>query len=186
MTVEKLAPYYRSILSECGEDPTRDGLVDTPVRAAKAMQFFTQGNGMTVQDVVGDALFESDNKEMVVVHSIEFYSLCEHHLLPFFGQVHIAYIPNGKVLGLSKFARIVDVFSRRLQIQENLNTHIAQAINDITGAEGVAVSIDAQHMCMMMRGVQKQQAVTSTQTMLGSFAGNYPLQQSFYNKLPRS
>lgn len=164
-----LQQYYTAILDELGEDPSREGLIDTPKRAAKAMQYLCKGYQQTLQEVVGDALFSSNNSEMVLVKDIELYSLCEHHILPFIGKAHVAYIPNGKVLGLSKIARIVDMFARRLQIQENLTHQIANAIEEITGALGVAVVIEAKHMCMMMRGVEKQNSTMITSVMLGAF-----------------
>ncbi|UAA38568.1 GTP cyclohydrolase I FolE [Paraneptunicella aestuarii] len=166
---DKLAEHYSDIITLLGEDVTRDGLIDTPKRAAKAMQFLTAGYDMSLQEVINDAIFEADTDEMVVVQGIEFYSLCEHHLLPFIGSCNIAYIPNGKVLGLSKFARIVDLFSRRLQIQEGLTKQIAEAVQEVTGARGVGVIMEAKHMCMMMRGVQKQNSSMVTSVMLGSF-----------------
>lgn len=163
---------YAHIIEQLGEDLNRDGLKDTPTRAAKAMRFLTRGYNQTLEEVVNDALFPSDNSEMVVVQNIELYSLCEHHLLPFIGKAHVAYIPNGKVLGLSKLARIVDMYARRLQIQENMTKEIAEAIQNVTGAAGVGVVIEAQHMCMMMRGVEKQNASMKTSMMLGSFRTN--------------
>jgi GTP cyclohydrolase I len=161
--------YYRKLIESIGEDLDRDGLKKTPERAAKALQFLTSGYQQDVKTVINDAVFESSMDEMVIVKDIDFYSLCEHHLLPFFGKCHIAYIPKGKVIGLSKMARIVDVFARRLQIQENLTTQIANALLEHTQAEGVGVVISAQHLCMMMRGVQKQNSVMTTSCMLGSF-----------------
>ncbi|GAA0684028.1 GTP cyclohydrolase I FolE [Marinobacterium maritimum] len=163
---------YAQIIEQLGEDLDRDGLKDTPTRAAKAMRFLTRGYNQTLDEVVNDALFPSDNSEMVVVQNIELYSMCEHHLLPFIGKAHVAYIPNGKVLGLSKLARIVDMYARRLQIQENMTKEIAEAIQNVTGAAGVGVVIEAQHMCMMMRGVEKQNASMKTSMMLGSFRSN--------------
>jgi GTP cyclohydrolase I len=160
---------YAQIIEKLGENPTREGLIDTPKRAAKAMQYLTSGYQQSLDSVVNNAVFSSDNDEMVVVKDIELYSLCEHHLLPFIGRCHIGYIPNGSVLGLSKFARITDMYARRLQIQENLTKQIADAVQSITNAQGVAVVIEARHMCMMMRGVQKQNSQMSTSVMLGSF-----------------
>lgn len=163
---------YRHILEAVGEDPTREGLLDTPSRAAKAMQFLTRGYDQTLDEVVNNALFESDSEEMVVVQNIELYSMCEHHMLPFIGKAHVAYLPTGKVLGLSKVARIVDMYARRLQIQEKLSKEVAEAIQDVTGAAGVGVIIEAKHMCMMMRGVEKQNSVMRTSVMLGEFREN--------------
>lgn len=160
---------YATIIREIGEDLDRPGLKDTPDRAAKAFEFLNRGYKQTVDEVVNDALFPSDCDEMVVVKDIELYSLCEHHLLPFIGRVHVAYIPTGKVLGLSKVARIVDMYARRLQIQENLTRQIAETIQEVTGAKGVGVIVSAKHMCMMMRGVEKQNSEMKTSAMLGSF-----------------
>lgn len=167
--LDALASHYQHIISGLGEDPEREGLQDTPLRAAKAMQFLTQGYQQSLATLVNDAVFESTMDEMVVVKDIELYSMCEHHLLPFIGKCHIAYMPQGKVLGLSKFARIVDMYARRFQIQENLTREIAEAIESVTGAKGVAVVIEAQHMCMMMRGVEKQNSSMTTSVMLGQF-----------------
>ena len=166
---DKLAEHYQDIITLLGEDVNRDGLLDTPKRAAKAMQFLTAGYQMDLEEVVNGAIFEADTDEMVIIQDIEFYSLCEHHLLPFIGRCNIAYIPDGKVLGLSKFARIVDLFSRRLQIQEGLTKQIAEAVREVTGADGVGVIMEAKHMCMMMRGVQKQNSSMVTSVMLGAF-----------------
>jgi len=160
---------YKQIIESVGEDLERPGLKDTPGRAAEAMRFLTQGYQLDVDDVINGALFPSDSDEMVIVKNIELYSLCEHHLLPFIGKCHVAYLPKGKVIGLSKIARIVDVFARRLQIQENLTNQIAEAILTKTGGTGAGVIIEAQHMCMMMRGVQKQNSVMTTSCMLGAF-----------------
>lgn len=168
---------YKEIISTIGEDINRNGLKDTPKRAAKAMEFLTQGYQQNIDDVVNGALFESDADEMVVVKNIELYSMCEHHMLPFIGKCHIAYIPSGKVLGLSKFARIVDMYARRLQIQENLAREIALSIQDITGSIGVGVIIEAQHLCMMMRGVEKQNSSMTTSVMLGQMRKNASARQ---------
>jgi len=174
---------YLQILKEIGEDPDRAGLVDTPRRAAKAMQFLMQGYDINIDDVINKALFPSDTDEMVIVKNIELYSMCEHHLLPFIGKCHVAYLPNGKVIGLSKISRVVDVFARRLQIQENLTNEIANCIVDKTGAAGAAVIIEAQHMCMMMRGVEKQNSVMTTSCMLGAFRSSHSTRNEFLSLL---
>ncbi|MDU5678729.1 MAG: GTP cyclohydrolase I FolE, partial [Pseudomonas aeruginosa] len=158
----------------------------TPKRAAKAMQYLCHGYGQTLEEIVNGALFASDNDEMVIVRDIELYSLCEHHLLPFIGKAHVAYIPTGKVLGLSKVARIVDMFARRLQIQENLTRQIAEAVRQVTSAAGVAVVIEAQHMCMMMRGVEKQNSQMFTSVMLGAFRDSNTTRQEFLQLIGRS
>lgn len=176
---DTIANHYRQIIDALGEDTSREGLLDTPQRAAKAMQFLTQGYEQTLEGVTNGAIFESDSDQMVIVKDIELYSLCEHHLLPFIGKCHIAYLPNGKVLGLSKFARIVDMYARRLQIQENLTRQIADAVQDVTGARGVAVVIESQHMCMMMRGVQKQNSVMNSSVMLGAFRESQATRSEF-------
>ena len=160
---------FRSILDQIGENPNREGLLDTPSRAASAMEFLTRGYNQTLEQVVNNALFDSNTSEMIVVQDIELYSMCEHHMLPFIGKCHVAYVPTSKVLGLSKVARIVDMYARRLQVQENLTKEIAEAIEGVTGASGVGVIIEAQHMCMMMRGVEKQNSIMKTSVMLGSF-----------------
>jgi GTP cyclohydrolase I len=160
---------FRQLLEAVGEDPEREGLVRTPHRAARSFDFLTNGYRQNLEEVVNDAIFESDASEIILVKDIELYSLCEHHLLPFIGRAHVAYIPNGKVIGLSKMARIVDVFARRLQIQENLTTQIADALMKTLRPDGVAVVIEAKHLCMMMRGVEKQNSVMKTSCLLGSF-----------------
>ena len=160
---------YRELIRRIGEDPTRDGLLDTPRRMEKSMAFLTRGYTMNVTDVLHEALFDVDYDEMVIVKDIEFFSQCEHHLLPFFGKAHIAYVPNGKVIGLSKIPRLVDVFARRLQVQERLTRQIGDAITDAIHPQGVAVILEAQHLCMMMRGVEKQHSSTVTSAMLGVF-----------------
>ncbi|SIS01343.1 GTP cyclohydrolase I [Moraxella cuniculi DSM 21768] len=180
-----VAEHYAQIIAKAGEDLTRDGLLDTPMRAAKAFGYLTRGYHQDLATVANDAIFDSDNPELVLVQNIEFYSLCEHHLLPFYGVAHVGYLPNGKVLGLSKVARIVDMYARRLQIQENLTKQIATAIESLTGCRGVAVIMDASHMCMMMRGVGKQQSTTRTTSMLGEFAQNTQARQEFLEALPR-
>lgn len=176
VTLEK---HYTAILGQLGEDVNREGLLDTPKRAAKAMQYLCKGYQQTLEEVTNGALFSSDNSEMVLVKNIELYSLCEHHMLPFIGKAHVAYLPNGKVLGLSKVARIVDMYARRLQIQENLTREIAEAMQQVTGASGVAVVIEAQHMCMMMRGVEKQNSSMVTSVMLGQFRDNAATRSEF-------
>jgi GTP cyclohydrolase I len=174
-----LKSLYHDVLVELGEDPTREGLIDTPKRAAKAMSFLTSGYQKTLEEIVNGAVFASDNDEMVVVRNIELYSLCEHHLLPFTGVCHIAYIPSGKVLGLSKFARIVDMYARRLQIQENMTHQIAHAIQQVTNALGVGVIVEARHMCMMMRGVEKQNSSMTTSVMLGTLRESAAARKEF-------
>ncbi|MFC6860468.1 GTP cyclohydrolase I FolE [Zunongwangia atlantica] len=160
---------YKSIITELGEDPDREGVLKTPERAAKAMQFLTQGYELDAEKILKKAMFKEDYDEMVVVKNIELYSLCEHHMLPFFGKAHIAYIPNGQIVGLSKLPRIVDVFARRLQVQERLTHDILECLNNVLKPQGVAVVIEAQHMCMMMRGVQKQNSTTTTSGFRGQF-----------------
>jgi GTP cyclohydrolase IA len=160
---------YRQLLMSIGEDISREGLRDTPRRASKAMEYLTQGYKMNLDEVINNALFETDVKEMVLVKDIELYSMCEHHLLPFIGKCHVGYLPNKKVLGLSKVARIVDVFARRLQLQERLTKQIADTIQHYTNSHGVAVVIEAQHLCMMMRGVEKQNSIMKTSCILGDF-----------------
>ncbi|WP_226702446.1 GTP cyclohydrolase I FolE [Microbulbifer elongatus] len=171
--------HYAHIIEAIGEDLERPGLKDTPLRAAKAMQYLTRGYHQTVEEIVNDALFPSDCSEMVLVKDIELYSMCEHHMLPFIGKAHVAYIPDGKVLGLSKVARIVDMFARRLQIQEQLTVQVAETIQQVTGAAGVGVIIEAKHMCMMMRGVEKQNSVMKTSAMLGSFRSQQATRTEF-------
>ncbi|WP_412029905.1 GTP cyclohydrolase I FolE [Deinococcus yunweiensis] len=156
-------------LSAIGEDPAREGLLKTPHRVAKAWGFLTAGYSKSLQDAVGDAVFAADGSEMVIVKDIEFYSMCEHHMLPFYGRAHIAYIPDGKILGLSKFARIVDLYSRRLQVQERITTQIADAVQELLAPQGVAVLMEGVHLCMAMRGVQKQNSSTITSAMRGAF-----------------
>lgn len=171
--------HWRAIIENVGEDPSRPGLLDTPKRAAKAFEFLTRGYHQDLGSLVNDALFPSDSSEMVLVQDIEMYSLCEHHLLPFIGRCHVAYIPQGQVLGLSKVARVVDMFARRLQIQEQLTLQVAESIMAVTGALGVGVIIEAEHMCMMMRGVEKQNSVTKTSAMLGSFRSDARTRDEF-------
>jgi GTP cyclohydrolase I len=170
---------FTTIIESVGEDLQRDGLLKTPERAAKAFQFITRGYTQSLADIINGALFESDSSEMVIVKDIELYSMCEHHLLPFIGKCHVGYIPTGKVLGLSKIARIVDMFASRLQIQEGLTSQIATTIQTVTNATGVGVIIEAKHLCMMMRGVEKQNSVMKTSAMLGEFRNNEPTRKEF-------
>jgi GTP cyclohydrolase I len=172
---------FRAIIEAVGENPQREGLLRTPARAARAMQFLTQGYEQDVGEIVNGAIFESSNDEMVIVRHIEMYSLCEHHLLPFIGQCHVAYLPNGKVIGLSKIPRIVDMFARRLQIQENLTKQIGECIQEVTQANGVAVVIEAKHLCSMMRGVGKQNSDMVTSMMVGRFREDPRTRQEFLN-----
>ena len=166
-TTSDLKENFYNILEQVGEDPLRNGIVKTPERASKAMQFLTQGYNINPQEILTSAMFEEDYKDMVIVKDIELYSLCEHHMLPFFGKAHIAYIPDGKIVGLSKLPRVVDVFARRLQVQERLTHDILECINNTLKPRGVAIVIEAQHMCMMMRGVQKQNSATTNSVFRG-------------------
>lgn len=183
--VETIAGAVKTILAELGENPAREGLVDTPQRVAKALLYLNQGLDQRLESAIGNALFESDNDEMVVVRNIEFYSLCEHHMLPIIGHVDIGYIPQGKVLGLSKLARIVDLYARRLQIQENMTQQIAEAVETATGAAGVAVQVRAAHMCMAMRGVQKVESETITSRMTGQFRDSAATRNEFLQLVAR-
>ena len=157
------------LLVEMGEDPSREGLVDTPARVEKSLRYLTRGYTQTLEKVVNGALFEAESDDMVIVRDIEFFSLCEHHMLPFFGKCHVGYIPDGKIIGVSKVARIVDMFARRLQVQERLTKQISEALMSILGAQGVGVVMEAQHLCMQMCGVEKQHSVMTTSSMIGSF-----------------
>ena len=186
MSLEKLSQNYLEVLTNLGENPKREGLKGTPERAAKAMQFLCHGYNQSLDEIVNGALFQSDNDEMVIVKDIELYSLCEHHMLPFIGKAHVAYIPTGKVIGLSKVARIVDMFARRLQIQENLTRQIAEALQQVTNARGVAVVIEAKHMCMMMRGVEKQNSSMHSSVMLGDFRNSVNTRQEFLQLIGRN
>ena len=168
-TTESLKKGYVALLEKLGEDPNREGLLKTPERAAKAMQFLTHGYGLNPKEILQSALFKEDYNNMVIVKDIELYSMCEHHMLPFFGKAHIAYIPNGHVVGLSKIPRVVDAFARRLQVQERLTDDIINALDDALKPKGVAVVIEAVHMCMMMRGVEKQNSATTTSAFRGQF-----------------
>lgn len=178
------ASHYERIIANCGEDLNRAGLVDTPMRAAKAFDFLTQGYHQDLEQITNNAIFPTDNNELILVKNIEFYSLCEHHLLPFYGTAHVAYLPDNKVIGLSKMARIVDMYARRLQIQENLTKQVAQAVMDMTGAKGAAVVMDAAHMCMMMRGVNKQNSTTRSISLLGEFKTNKDARTEFLMAIP--
>ncbi len=176
---------YRELISRLGEDPDRDGLVGTPGRMEKSMAFLTRGYTQDVTEVVHDALFDVDYDEMVMVKDIEFYSMCEHHLLPFFGKAHVAYVPNGKVIGLSKIPRLVDMFARRLQVQERLTRAVADAISGAIRPQGVAVVLEASHLCMMMRGVEKQHSATVTSAMLGVFRTELQTRNEFLSLVRR-
>jgi GTP cyclohydrolase I len=177
---------YREILIRIGEDPNRDGLIHTPERMEKAMAFLTRGYKQNVADVLHGALFDVDYDEMVIVKDVEFFSMCEHHLLPFFGKAHVAYVPNGKVIGLSKIPRLVDVFSRRLQVQERLTRQICDAITEAINPQGVAVILEAQHLCMMMRGVEKQHSFTVTSAMCGVFKTQLQTRNEFLSLVRRN
>ena len=168
-TTEILADNYKAIIENLGEDTNREGLEKTPERVAKAMQFLTHGYGLNPLEILTSALFSEDHKQMIVVKDIEFYSMCEHHMLPFFGKVHVAYIPNGKIVGLSKIPRIIEAYARRMQVQERLTDQIKNCIQEALKPLGVAVVIEAQHMCMQMRGIQKQNSVTTTSSFTGAF-----------------
>ncbi len=176
-----IADQIEKIILELGEDINREGLRDTPQRAAKALQYLTKGYHESLDEIINGAVFESDMDEMVILKDIELYSMCEHHMLPFIGKCHVAYIPTGKVLGLSKLARIVDLFARRLQIQENLTRQIADAIQQVTNAAGVGVVIEAKHLCMMMRGVEKQNSVMTTSVMFGDLRNETSCRMEFLN-----
>ena len=181
--LDRIASAYRQLLESVGEDSDRDGLRRTPDRAARAFEFLTQGYRQDLEEIINDAVFASDASEIILVKDIELYSLCEHHLLPFIGRAHVAYIPNGKVIGLSKVARIVDVFARRLQIQENLTTQIAESLMGCLEPSGVAVVVEAKHLCMMMRGVEKQNSVMKTSCLLGSFKDDARTRSEFLSLL---
>jgi len=180
-----MAPLLRDLLVHIGEDADREGLVRTPERMEKALRWLTRGYTMTAREVIGDALFEEDYSNMVLVRDIEFYSMCEHHMLPFFGTAHVAYIPNGKVVGLSKVARVVDVFARRLQVQERLTDQVADALVEVLEPHGVGVVIEAAHFCMMMRGVEKQNSKTVTSALRGTFRDDGATRQEFLRLVHR-
>ena len=171
--------YIKEIIAALGEDPAREGLLKTPERVEKSMKFLTRGYTQNINDVVNGALFEAESDDMIIVRDIEFFSMCEHHMLPFFGKCHVGYIPQKKILGLSKVARIVDMYARRLQIQERMTKEIATALMEILDAEGVGVVIEAQHLCMQMRGVEKQNSVTTTSSMQGSFRSSLATRNEF-------
>ncbi len=177
---------YRELIRRLGEDPSRDGLLRTPERMEKSMAYLTRGYSQTVEEVLHNALFDVDYDEMVIVKDIEFYSLCEHHLLPFFGKAHVAYVPQGKVIGLSKIARLVDVFARRLQVQERLTRQVAESIDKAIHPQGVAVILEGQHLCMMMRGVEKQSSWTTTSAMLGVFKTQMQTRNEFLSLVRRN
>jgi GTP cyclohydrolase I len=178
-----LEDLYKSIIQEIGEDPQREGLVKTPSRAADAMRFLTRGYDMNVEKVLNGAIFSEPYEDMVIVRDIEFFSLCEHHLLPFFGKAHIGYLPQGKIIGISKLARLVEVFARRLQVQERMTVQIGMALQEALQPKGVGVVIEARHLCMMARGVQKQNSKVTTSEMLGTFRSDRPTREEFLNLL---
>ena len=178
-TIELLSESYKNIIVASKENPNREGLIDTPIRAAKAFQYLIHGYGLKPQEILKSALYDEDSKQIVVVKDIEMYSLCEHHLLPFFGKAHVGYIPNGKICGLSKIPRLVDAFARRLQLQERLTAQIKDCIQEVLNPMGVAVVIEAQHLCMSMRGIQKQNSVTTTSEFSGAFLKNFNTRQEF-------
>src|SRR5579862_1237711 len=177
----KIEQYIKEIIHHLGDDPKREGLEETPRRVVKALHYLTSGYSESIDKIVKSAIFNSDMDEMVIVKNIELYSLCQHHMLPFIGKCHVAYIPNGKIIGLSKIPRIIEIFARRLQLQEKLTKQIAQCVMDATQAHGVATIIEAQHLCMMMRGIQKQNSVMTTSVMLGSFREDARTRAEFLN-----
>ena len=183
--ISSISEKYKSILGEIGEDVNREGLIKTPERVAKALAFMTSGMDSVPSDILKSSIFTEDNDEMVLVRNIEVFSLCEHHMLPFFGKAHVAYIPNGKIVGLSKIPRIVDSFARRLQVQERLTEQIRDCINDTLEPRGVAVVIEAQHLCMQMRGVEKQNSLATTSTMLGKFRESVRTRNEFMSLINR-
>ena len=182
---EKIEGITRSLLIEIGENPEREGLLKTPSRVAKAWEFFSLGYGQKLDEIVNDAIFKEDAKDMVIVRDIEFFSLCEHHLIPFFGKAHVGYIPDGRVIGLSKIPRIIDMFARRLQVQERLTGQIADSIDSVLTPKGVAVVMEGQHMCMQMRGVEKQSSYTSTSAMHGKFRSSAETRAEFLSIINR-
>ena len=182
---DKIEVITKQLLEEIGEDPNRAGLLKTPSRVSKAWSFFSKGYKQDLNRIINDAIFEEDAKDMVIVRDIEFFSLCEHHLIPFFGKAHVGYIPNGKVIGLSKIPRIIDMFSRRLQVQERLTHQIADAINSVLNPKGVSVVMEGRHMCMQMRGVEKQNSFTSTSAMSGQFKKSAETRSEFLSIINR-
>ena len=182
---DKIEVITKQLLEEIGEDPNREGLLKTPSRVSKAWSFFSKGYKQDLNRIINDAIFEEDAKDMVIVRDIEFFSLCEHHLIPFFGKAHVGYIPNGKVIGLSKIPRIIDMFSRRLQVQERLTHQIADAINSVIDPKGVSVVMEGRHMCMQMRGVEKQNSFTSTSAMSGQFKKSAETRSEFLSIINR-
>ena len=182
---DKIEVITKQLLEEIGEDPNREGLLKTPNRVSKAWLFFSKGYKQDLNRIINDAIFEEDAKDMVIVRDIEFFSLCEHHLIPFFGKAHVGYIPNGKVIGLSKIPRIIDMFSRRLQVQERLTHQIADAINSVLNPKGVSVVMEGRHMCMQMRGVEKQNSFTSTSAMSGQFKKSAETRSEFLSIINR-
>ena len=183
---DTLEQITRKLLKEIGENPDREGLVRTPSRVAKSWEFFSRGYNQNLEDIINNAIFEEDAKDMVIVRDVEFFSLCEHHLLPFFGKAHVGYIPNGKVIGLSKIPRIIDMFSRRLQVQERLTHQVAEVLQDVLNPIGVAVVMEGRHMCMQMRGVEKQNSFASTSAMLGQFRKSSETRSEFLSIINRT
>lgn len=185
MNIDRVAALTRELLTEIGEDPNREGLLKTPERFARAMQFLTKGYSQNLDEIVNDAIFEAESNNMIIMRDIELYSMCEHHVLPFFGRAHVGYIAQNKVIGLSKIARIVDYYARRLQIQERLTAQIARSIMNYTNAEGVGVVLECRHLCTMMRGVEKQTSVMTTSSVLGSFHDDEITRQEFLQLINR-
>ena len=181
----KIEEITKQLLEEIGEDPNREGLIKTPNRVSKAWEFFSKGYKENLDTIINGAIFKEDARDMVIVRDIEFFSLCEHHLIPFFGKAHVGYIPNGKVIGLSKIPRIIDMFSRRLQVQERLTHQIADAINSVLNPKGVSVVMEGRHMCMQMRGVEKQNSFTSTSAMSGQFKKSAETRSEFLSIINR-
>ena len=180
-TIKKLSHHYYEILKLIGENPDREGLLDTPVRVAKAIQFLTHGYDANPEQILRSAMFQEEYRQMVIVKDIEIYSMCEHHMIPFIGKAHVAYIPNGYIVGLSKIPRIVDIFARRLQVQERMTQEIAETLNNVLNPIGVAVVCEARHMCMMMRGVEKQNSIATTSAVIGEFHNDPETRQEFFD-----